>query len=75
MSELNNKLQEKFRYLNLRLNTVKHTSPSALGSDECEKLWKAFVAVSNEYKEKLTDEETQVIIDAIDKLLEFLSDK
>jgi hypothetical protein len=75
MSKLNDKLQEKFRQLNLRLNTVKHTSPSALDSDEFEKHWKAFVAVSNEYKEKYTDEEIQSVIDALDVLIEFLSDK
>ncbi|MNO12932.1 hypothetical protein D3C76_25510 [compost metagenome] len=75
MQTLNDKLQSKFNLLNLRTSAVIHSSPDAMKSEEYEKLWKEFVAVSNEYKPTYTDEEIQAVIDAIDKLLEFLSGK
>ncbi len=68
-------LQRRFGQFNLRIRTVTHNNPSVIESAEYEALWKDFVAVSNEYKPEYTEEEMQAVIDAIDKLLEFLSDK
>lgn len=75
MNELDNVLQSHFDRLNLRMKSVTHSSPKILESAECDRLWKEFVNVSNEYKPEYTDEEKQAVIDAIAALLKFLSDK
>jgi hypothetical protein len=75
MSTLDDTLQEKFRLLDLQMETVKQSNPRVLEGAEFEVLWRKFVSVSNEYKPQYTDEETQATIDAIDKILAFLSGK